>query len=335
MNWKESTKSAIQKLRDRALGGLAAASRSEITKWAIQGARTGIASRGADFWINLSAVIVCAFFLADLLGLGIEYFVPEPTSSLRGARPMIASRNRVPVTPETYQAICTRNLFNSKGLGCESDTGGPVDNAPVRTSLPLNLVGTVILRDELRSLATIEDKASSNVYPVRANDEIPGKIKIQKVEARKVTFLNLQTRQNEYVDLPEEFIQTPRLMPRGNSLKSSGPGIEQLSPTQYNVSRQEVDKTLSDLNSVLTQARCLPYMEGGVPAGFRCFQIVKGSIYDQLGMKDNDVVTCINGSPINDITKAMELLTSLKEASHLELCLKRDGKQMNMAYDIK
>ena len=100
---------------------------------------------------------------------------------------------------EDYNVIFSRNLFNSQGIipGEEGpNTGAPIDlgGAPVRTSLPFNLIGTMILRDETRSIATIEDKSASMVYPVRETDEIPAKAKILRIEPRKVTFINIAER---------------------------------------------------------------------------------------------------------------------------------------------
>ena len=52
-------------------------------------------------------------------------------------------------------------------------------------------------------------------------------------------------------------------------------------------------------------------------------------------MKDNDVICGINGQPINDIAKAFELLKELPNMSHVDLCIKREGRQQSFAYDIK
>ena len=97
---------------------------------------------------------------------------------------------------------------------------------------------------------------------------------------------------------------------------------------------REVDKTLLGPNNILTQARAVPNFENGVPSGFKLFQIVPGSLYDQLGLKNGDVVLGANGDPINDPMKAMNMLSQLKENNHLELQVKRDGKTQTNSYDI-
>ncbi|MBI2711865.1 MAG: PDZ domain-containing protein [Bdellovibrio sp.] len=75
-------------------------------------------------------------------------------------------------------------------------------------------------------------------------------------------------------------------------------------------------------------------MENGVPAGYKLFQIVPGSIYEKLGLVNGDVIAGVNGSPITDPGKAFEMISELKTSSHLELQVKRDGKPQTYTYDI-
>jgi general secretion pathway protein C len=289
--------------------------------------------QGAAVFGKLLTILLCAFFLADVLALLVDKYVPEPPV-VRGVRTANSERRNRAV--EDYNVIFARNLFNSQGLipGEEEPKGmEDMGGVPVKTSLPFNLIGTLILRDELRSIATIEDKAANMVYPVRAQDEIPNKAKIISVEADRVVFLNTSNGRREFIELPKD-LQTSNPRVNVGRPSNTGSGIEKVAPTQYSVSRNEVDKALGDLNQVLTQARCVPNFENGLPSGFKCFQIVPGSIYDKLGMKNGDVLCGIDGQPINDPGKAFELLGQLKTASHLDLCVKRNGQQMTMSYDF-
>ncbi len=286
-------------------------------------------------------LLTCSWFLADIAGLMIGRVIPEPPA----ARSLSPSGNlKRTKTLEEYQPIFGRNLFNSNGKipGEDSGPAAPSDpgGAPVKTSLPFQLIGTLILRDELRSIATIEDKSAAMVYPVSIDDEIPSKAKIIKIEARKVIFYNPSSGRREYIDLPEDVIQGGPRIQVASSIPLSGKGntgagVERVSATQYNINRAEVDKTLSDLNNVLTQARAVPNFENGVPNGYKLFQIVPGSIYEKLGLQNGDVITGLNGQTINDPGKAFELLTELKTANHLELQVKKDGKTQNNSYDIR
>jgi general secretion pathway protein C len=294
----------------------------------------------ASAYGKAATIALCAFFLADLAALLVGRYIPEPPVS-RLNRPQGTFRRAK--TLDDYNVIFTRNLFNRNGTipGDEVAPGGgtpmDTDSVPVRTTLPFNLVGTMILQDETRSIATIEDKSATMVYPVRTTDEIPSKAKILKIEPRKVIFINIATGRKEFVDLPEDgTVQPVRNNPRITlGAPKAGGGIEKVADNQFNVSRSEVDNALKDLNKVLTEARAVPNFENGVANGYKLFQIVPGSIYDKLGLQNGDVIQGLNGSPINDPGKAFEMLSELKTSSHLELQVKKDGKVQNKIYDIR
>ena len=292
--------------------------------------------QGASFYGRMVAILLSAYFLADGSAYLIGKYIPDPPVS-RSSKSTLSQKKTKSI--EDYNVIVSRNLFNSQKIipgeegpitpGIQPDLGG----APVKSSLPFNLIGTLILKNELRSIATIEDKAANLVYPVRIQDEIPSKARITRIESTRVTFINISSGQKEYIEIVETFTANPRVTV---GKKTSGPsGVERVSPTQFNVSRVEVDRTLSDLNNVLTQARCVPNIENGSSAGYRCFQIVPGSIYDKLGLHNNDVVMAINGQSMSDPSKAFEQLSGLKDSNHVELTVKRDGRVMNLAYDIR
>ena len=286
-------------------------------------------------------VVLSTYFLADLTSLMVGGLIPEPPTNRSVRSSTSGHRMR---TADDYNVIYARNLFNSKGIipgesaPTQENTQQPapdLNGPPVKTTLPINLIGTMILQNELRSIATIEDKSANAVYPVRVDDEIPGKLRVTHVEPTRVVFINLTSNRPEYAELPEESGTNPKVVVGGSVPKGAGgPSIEKVSSTQYAIDRKEVDRTLSDLNNVLTQARAVPNFENGAPAGYKLFQIVPGSIYDKLGLQNGDVISGLNGTPINDPGKAFEMLSELKTASHLELQVKKDGRLQTFSYDI-
>lgn len=279
-----------------------------------------------SFLYNALAIIVCAYFVADFLSIATAPLIPEITSPK--APPALAAQKNL----QSYTTILSRNLFNEKGLIPETDDSSGFDGPPVKTSLPLNLMGVIVVQDELKSVASIEDRGSNQVIAVRVNEPITPETLVQKIESNKVIFINKNSGRREFVDLPKEGV-LPTV--RAKSTSSAGSGIQKASETNYQIPREEVDKTLSNLNEVLTQARCVPNFENGRPSGYRCFQIVPGSIYDKLGMKDGDVISEINGQSINDPGKAFEIFGQLRTMSSVDLRLKRGTQSLNMHYDFR
>lgn len=296
--------------------------------------------KGIGFWGKLSTIMVCSYFLSDITAILVSKLIPEPPPRATSrTNTFQTDRNRPDLS--RYDIIFERNLFNSRGLIPGEDTGTGDDallaGGPAsRTSLPLNLLGTIILEDTRYSIGTLEDKSNSRVYPLRIDDEIPGRIKVTLVERRKVTFINLERRRLEFVDLPEEpdLIKNPLVTP-GKPFVGKARGIERVNPNRFIISRAQIDESLSNLNKVLTQARAIPNFENGAAAGYKIINIVPGSIYDQLGIRNGDVIAGINGEPISDPGKAFQMLQELKDSNNVEITLKRDGKEVSFSYDIQ
>jgi general secretion pathway protein C len=303
-----------------------------------QAALLTLRRQNVEFYAKGISLLWVAYILADWISLSTEKYIPLIDTPRRASRSMNPSK--IPVLTESaFEIIVSRNLFSSKGVipgeGGDAETPNLENMAPVKTSLPFNLVGTLILRNELKSIGTIEDKSANQVYPVRVDDEIPGKARILSVEASRVVFFNPQTQAKEFVEMLEGPGAKITLGTKNTGGPKLGAQIEQVAPTQFNLPRTEIDRALSDLNKILTEARAIPYSENGQPAGFKLIQIVPGSIYEKLGLRNEDVLCGINGEPIVDPGKAFELLNQLKTSSHMELCVKRGGKALNYAYDIR
>jgi general secretion pathway protein C len=281
-------------------------------------------------------ILLCSYFAGDIIAI----LIGSKASMNDGMAPVFSNVGRRNKSLDDYNVIMTRNLFNSKGLIPGEEIGNPNETdsggAPVKTSLPFNLIGTLILRDELRSIATIEDSSAKLVYPVRIEDEIPQKAKILKVEAKKVIFLNTSNHRREYVELPDDGMSAiPNVSLGTKGSIGGGQNIEQVANGQFVISRSEVDRALSDLNNILTQARAIPNFENGQPAGYKLFQIVPGSIYQKLGIQEGDVICGFDGQPATDPAAALEKLTGLRNTSHMDLCVKRGGKQQTFSYDFR
>lgn len=285
-------------------------------------------------YLRLSAAAFAAYFLADTVSLFTASLIPDAPPV---PAPRMAVKEDKRRSIDEYASIITRNIFNSKGLIPEDtgDMGGPAR----KTNLPINLIGTVVLKNELKSIAAIEDKSQNMVFAVRIDDMVDEKIKITKIEHLKVFFINQSTGHLEYVEIVEDLgqISTQALQPTRITPKPShaATGVNKIDETHVEVERTTVDKAVANLSDVLQQARAIPNFENGMPDGYKILQITPGSIYDQLGVQNGDVICGLNGEPINDPGKAFQMFNELKTASHLEICVKRSGRKMTMNYDIR
>ena len=280
--------------------------------------------RKVSFWI---CFFLCANFTADLFALLFEKYLPNPPLSALASR----GRGGTFSNPMTYDVIADRNLFSSKAPKKPSD-GIDLEAEPVATTLPLQLVGTVIFHNPARSLAAVQDKTENKLYPVRMGDSINDNVQILSVEARRVVFINAQARRKEFIDIPED--PSIKISPSTRTFAPTT-GIAQVEENKYTISRTELDSQFANFNVLITQARAVPEMRGGQMIGFKLMQIVPNSFYSKIGLKENDIITSINGEKITDAAKALSLMQELKSMNSLDMGLERQGKAISHNYDIR
>jgi type II secretion system protein C len=89
-----------------------------------------------------------------------------------------------------------------------------------------------------------------------------------------------------------------------------------------------------DLSQILMQASAIPHMENGAIVGFKLLQIDEGSIYSKAGLKDDDVITSINGTDLTSAAGAVSLLRSLKGANKLDVEMLRGGGKESISIQV-
>ena len=100
------------------------------------------------------------------------------------------------------------------------------------------------------------------------------------------------------------------------------------------VDAKKLDEALDNLPELLTQARAVPYFQNGQSVGLRLFAIKKGSMFDEIGLKNGDILKDINGSSLADITQAIKLFERLREEKSINLNLERGKSPVAYQYEI-
>jgi len=99
--------------------------------------------------------------------------------------------------------------------------------------------------------------------------------------------------------------------------------------------RAELNRQINDFPKLLSQARVVPYFQQGKSAGFVIMEIVKGSLYQKIGLKDGDVIQKVNGTLIKNASQAMKMYQDLQHANAIDLELIRAGSMFSIHYEIK
>ena len=284
-------------------------------------------------------IILIGYMGADLVVLSLRPHMlpqdPPPTKpSSQPSSPQISN----------YQSIRERNIFNSKGLIPESlshpgkkvDKSSPQTNVAVKTSLPIDLKGTIVHRNPRKSVATILSKGRSNAHVTsfRVNEEAYNMIKIISIERRKITFKNLNNGQKEYAVIPEDMKLSIGYKNAHYKQKSNDADILKVQPNEFSIKRSDFSKYTGNLDEILKQARMLPNKKNGEIKGYRFVNIQPNSIYEKLGFRVGDIIKQVNNEPVNNPQKAIKLYQALQSSNQIQITLERNGSEQDNTYSI-
>ena len=89
------------------------------------------------------------------------------------------------------------------------------------------------------------------------------------------------------------------------------------------------------LSSILMQAVAEPVIRDGEIVGFMLDELDKDSIYQKAGIRNEDVITEINGSALNDVTSTIKQLHKLKGATEINFTIMRNGSLIPMNINVQ
>ncbi len=308
--------------------------------------------------MNMEAMIKKHFWAVNLVFLALSAWLLAG-----GANEVIAHKLRgIPSLPKVRshrgkgrrdqakrqdgRVIVERNYFGSAvalpvettedGVGLdESRANELLGDYGSESELRATLVGTIVANDVKWSMAMITDQTSSETGAYRTGNRLMEEATILLILTDRVVINHNGNR--EYLMLQEKAQpkKKPGKKPRVAKGGKGGKGIKKLGNNKYSIERAEIDKTLSNLNSIAMQARIVPSFKDGKSNGFKLFAIRPGSLYSKLGIQNGDIVHKINGYAIDSPDKALEIYQKLKTARSVDVELTRRGKSQKMSYGIE
>jgi type II secretion system protein C len=111
--------------------------------------------------------------------------------------------------------------------------------------------------------------------------------------------------------------------------------LKKLGPGKFEVSRNEVQQTMENPAQFFSQMRAMPHFVNGKTDGFSISQVQPGSVFDQLGLQNGDLLTSIDGQPVTNPMQAMGLLQAVKTASAIDLVVNRGGAPTAVHLDLR
>ena len=259
-------------------------------------------ARSLPLWISVALVLLLAWQAIQLVW------------TLLGAQRAPAGEAGAPVAVQApvgpaidVGAIVNAHLF---GVAGAPDAGAADPNSVAATQMNLVLVGTIAHADPQNGYAIIGDSAATaKVYAV--GKTITGGTKLHSVYPDRVILD--RGGKLEALLLPKKFT--------GGSMAAAP--LPQANP----MLGQHLQDLAAQNPAALTEIiRPQPVFANGQQRGYRVYPGRNRQQFSRLGLMPGDLVTAINGTPLDDPARGMEVLQSMNTATQVTVTVERNGQ---------
>ena len=262
----------------------------------------------ATWLLALILGVQAALLVTDLAG-GVK----SPAASA-GAAPAVqpAARRRTNVA-----VIANAHLFGAHAAPASADPA----NAP-QTDMRLVLTGVIAGEDPSTGVAILGESASSaKVYGT--GDTLPGGAKLHAVYADRVILD--RNGQLESLPLPHQF----------SAGSGSGVAMPVASEDDDNPPVERVRRLIAEQPGAVSEImRPQPVFAQGKQKGYRVYPGRNRQAFVRLGLRPGDLVTAINGTPLDDPSRGQEIFQTLSSASEARVTVMRNGRQQDLSLNM-
>ncbi|MFZ4577080.1 MAG: type II secretion system protein GspC [Myxococcota bacterium] len=317
------------------------------------------------------------FWLINLLGLGIiAWLTAGSMNSFVGmyltklgrseARPMVAAESDSDgvsqrlrdgrLRDESGAVIAGRSIFLIEEPlpeepppeeGAEAADEGPLVPTYEPTTLPVKLLGTMVVSPETWSSASLEVEkgeqkivnvgvellgGQATVYAIRRNY-------IVLQEGAKLTIAPLFGKDpGGAAGIPTASVAPSPMPQRPLPSPTAGPnveGVRRVSDTAWQLDRNNLNDKLKDLSKFSAEVRVVPNYRNGKQEGVRMVGMAGNSLIKNIGFENGDLLMAVNGERIDNPNKALALYEALKNKSRLTVLIDRGGVAKTLRYTIR
>jgi len=241
---------------------------------------------------------------------------------------VLCSRPKVEFKPQAIENSAAQRLDRA-AVSCETSSKNvvkelaltmPSKNLPA-ICLNLELVGTAVgnVKDPI---AFIKDVTTNKQGIYKTGSNI-GQAKVLRIAKGLV---NLDV--NGTVISLEVKNRKTQITP------SATGAIVSVSGDEIVMSRMALLNEAGNIFSLAKKMKIKPYKESAKVVGMKVDGVTKGSVIEQAGIFDKDVLTAVNNQKIDSYQKALQIFNKVKNQKEIKVSLLRDGQFKQLCYKI-
>lgn len=289
--------------------------------------------------VRLTLVIWLAYLLAQVIWI----MIPKP--NIPAAKIDVSYSSHLPITNNEKSSVDIDQLkkltpFGNPAAQVETvkNDAGNIEQEAIDTQLNLVLRGLVYSNDEKVARAVIASSDKQEVYAV--GDPIPmsNNVSVAKILVDRVIIDN----NGKYESLwlfkddpksPHIGRSYPSNPSTNNNMATAQPPIyyDEENTQNHSVPTPVEQNAMAQMGTTLSDVVAMSiHRENGQIVGYKIRPGRNAEMFNSLGLQTDDVVTAVNGMPLNNPGKIMEIYRSMGSATSANLQVLRNGSTVNL-----
>jgi general secretion pathway protein C len=235
----------------------------------------------------------------------------------------------------TTTSIAKWHLFGNTPIAATA-SGAAVQSMILR--------GTLADRDPAAGVAVIDAGDGERAY--RAGETIGSGLKLARVYPDRAVVVRdgveetLALTRDRNLQ-PAEIVRQPGSarsagastpnVPASSAPASSGGQTVRASPQL----QQTIDRARQNPEEIARRLQIVPVLDGGRMTGIRLSTGADASLMNQIGLRQGDVVTAVNGAPVDSLARGQQIIEGLRNASSARVTVLRDGRPTDITISLK
>ncbi len=261
------------------------------------------------------------------------------------------SYNEKPDFQSHRQNIIDRNLFNSDGIfpveeenfsgAASGEKKFDLNAACNRTSLKVELVGTIYTGNQQTSIATVREAGIESADVYRVGDEIieGNGAKVAQIEQRRLILNNNGIK--ECIELKDQTIVASNFAaPISDSLSAPSPNtltggpVEGGNSNSISLSAAFVEAELGPgFSKIIQAARMVPNSLDASMNGFKVFGIRPGSLMSKI-FREGDILTQVNDANLSQPDQGFALYQAFQDEREIRIYIVRGGEKVTVQVQV-
>lgn len=272
-------------------------------------------------WLaNGTLLVLCCFLAANTANAVIAaWLAPTPDE----VAPALAAAAPIERSWKERQVILDRNLFNAS-LMARAAPAVTTEELEA-TKLPLTLIGTAASPNPELAWAAVLDRGSNTHVVLQVGQDVQGKAQVERIEAKRIVLRENGTlRELALADDTGPAAAAPSIGRTQRNLQRRSARAR--ARTRARAARAQPppaaaprENPLANAAQLFSEASIVPKFEEGAMVGMQVDSIQPGSIFETAGLESGDVITELNGIPIDSQESSAQALTELAGSDSVQI----------------